>query len=560
MRQVAYQALYRRWRPQTFDEIVGQEHVTRILANAVAKNRIAHAYLFCGPRGVGKTSTARILAKAINCEHGPTAKPCGQCAICRGITSGSMMDVLEIDAASNNGVDEIRDLREKVKYAATDCRYKVYIIDEVHMLSSAAFNALLKTLEEPPHHVVFILATTEAHKIPATIASRCQRFDFHRIALPTIVASLKEIAAEAVVDVAEDALQLIARAADGALRDAISILDQCLSINSEKITINDILELLGTVGDEVFWQLTEYVRSGNMARCFELVDDLYQQGKDLERFVSDYLQYLRSLMQLMARAGEPALIMENPQRAAQQAEILGRERLLHISRVMVEALQQLKYAYNKQIVLEMALLECWYTDSQAVAALAARVARLEQLVGEQASGSSSRVCTMQEVQETLAGNNDSVKPVVQVQQEQLSAEQQDQPQLQAVSSELSIGNIRARWNDILAAVKRRNVIAHALLREGEPAELTGDILVLKFGSDFHCDQVTRTDKRQVVLEALVDVLGTKLDIRGRVENNDVSEEQEEENTPVVDNAVQQALAIFGGQVIKKEEFNSEEPQ
>ena len=306
-----YQVLYRKWRPQAFADVYGQNHITAALKNELQTGRLAHAYLFTGSRGTGKTTCAKIMAKAVNCLHPVDGDPCNECDICKGIDSGAIMDVVEIDAASNNGVDNIRDLREEVNFTPAVAKYRVYIIDEVHMLSTGAFNALLKTLEEPPPHVVFILATTEVHKLPATILSRCQRFDFHRIQPADIAARIQYVAGQEQFTVTDEAATLLARLADGALRDALSLLDQCVS-RSREITADVVAETTGLAGRQYLFELSAAVRAGDSGAALALIDRLYNASKDMERLCAEWTEYFRNLMILKSVKDAADLIVAPP--------------------------------------------------------------------------------------------------------------------------------------------------------------------------------------------------------------------------------------------------------
>ena len=355
---MAYIALYRKWRPKTFADLVGQEHVSKTLSQAIVSGRIGHAYLFAGPRGTGKTSTAKILAKALNCAHGPTPEPCGTCDNCRKITDGSSMDVFEIDAASNRGIDEIRGLRETVKFAPAEGRYKVYIIDEVHMLTAEAFNALLKTLEEPPAHVVFILATTEAHKVPATIQSRCQRYDFRRITVSEIKGRLRTICDAMQTEAADDALELIALQADGGLRDALSILDQCISLADGPVTAALVQEMLGLVGHSWIYRMTDAIASHDAQSVLSIVAELLAGGKDLKQMMAELALHLRSLMIYQAAGTVEGLDLyaEPEDVLKKQAAFFPGETIMAMLARLHEGVSTLRWSPQPRITVEVTLL------------------------------------------------------------------------------------------------------------------------------------------------------------------------------------------------------------
>ena len=358
---MSYTALYRKFRPDTFEDVKGQDHIITTLKNQIKADRIGHAYLFCGTRGTGKTTVAKIFAKAVNCEQPVDGSPCGECAMCKSIAAGTSMNVIEIDAASNNGVDNIREIREEVTYRPTEGKYKVYIIDEVHMLSIGAFNALLKTLEEPPEYVIFILATTEVHKIPITILSRCQQYDFHRISLDTIAARLQELMEKEQVDVEERAIRYVAKAADGSMRDALSLLDQCIAFYlGQTLTYENVLDVLGAVDTEVFSRLLRNVLKRDIPKVMDTVDELIMQGRELSQLAADFTWYLRNL--LLTKTSDQLedvleVSSENLEQLKEEAEMIEVDQLLRYIRIFSELSGQLKYATQKRVMLEVALIK-----------------------------------------------------------------------------------------------------------------------------------------------------------------------------------------------------------
>ncbi len=358
---MSYTALYRKWRPIRFEDVKGQEHIVQTLKNQIISSRIGHAYLFCGTRGTGKTSIAKIFARAVNCEYPVDGSPCGQCDICKNIASGATLNVVEIDAASNNGVENIRDIREQVQYPPTEGRYRVYIIDEVHMLSTGAFNALLKTLEEPPSYVIFILATTEVHKIPITVLSRCQRYDFKRITLPALTERLIELSGAEQIDVEEKALTYIARAADGSMRDALSLLDQCVAFHyGERLTYEHVLDILGAVDTSIFSKLFRAVTEQKTTDCIYQLEDLVVQGRELGQFVTDFIWYMRNLLLIQTTDNAEELLdmsAENKKALEEDAKLAKAETLMRYIRVFSELSSQIRYASQKRVLVELAFIK-----------------------------------------------------------------------------------------------------------------------------------------------------------------------------------------------------------
>lgn len=384
---MSYTALYRKFRPITFEDVKGQDAIVKTLKNQISGKRTSHAYLFCGTRGTGKTTVAKILAKAVNCEHPVDGSPCGECRICKSIAEGSSMNVIEIDAASNNGVDNIREIREEVSYRPTEGKYKVYIIDEVHMLSAGAYNALLKTLEEPPEYVIFILATTEAHKIPITILSRCQRYDFKHISLGTIEDRLKELISKEGWDVEDKAVRYIARRADGSMRDSLSLLDQCVAFYlGERLTYDHVLEVLGAVDTEVFSRLLRQILDMDVRAVISTVDELVIQGRELSQLATDFTWYLRNLLLVKSSDDMEDILdvsTENLARLKEEARMMEDATLMRFIRIFSELSNQLKFAVQKRVLLEVTLIKlCRPAMDQNADALADRVKALEKQAQE----------------------------------------------------------------------------------------------------------------------------------------------------------------------------------
>lgn len=526
---MSYQALYRKWRPQDFDALVGQEHISQTLRNAIRKERIAHAYLFAGPRGTGKTSMAKILAKTVNCLAPQDGQPCNACINCENITAGRSMDIMEIDAASNRGIDEIREIRERVHFVPSQGRYKVYIIDEVHMLTMEAFNALLKTLEEPPAHVIFILATTEANKIPATIISRCQRFDFRRIAPAAMEKKLLEIL-EASQAAAEDGvLALIVKKAEGGLRDAISFLDQCISYSPGVITLQTAYDALGLVKSEALLGLTEKVIAKDAAGLFVQLNELLRSGVEPGQILRDFLEHLRNMILLLVCGFDSQLVVavhEEKKRMLEQGKQLGIAKLSRFIAVLSKVDSDSRWRQNMRIVLETTLVGLIYQEEQET--IGQNRPRKPEPAKEPAKLKSKPADTVKPPE--------TAKPE---RPEELKEPAEDAPKSAfGVSLEL----VQEKWPQIMDCIKESKKTAHAFLTVCEPAEIRGEELVLLFksGYTFHKEKVEEKENRKIIEGILEKNLGRCCRILCRME--------EETNSGGAD-AVQKALDLFGPEVV-----------
>lgn len=389
---MSYTALYRKFRPDNFDDVKGQEHIVTTLKNEIRTGRIGHAYLFCGTRGTGKTTIAKILAKAVNCEHTADGSPCNECSMCQKISRHTSMNVAEIDAASNNGVANIRDIIDEVQYSPTEGRYKVYIIDEVHMLSSGAFNALLKTLEEPPPYVIFILATTESHKIPITILSRCQRYDFKRISVDIIASRLKELTEQEGVYAEEEALRYIAKAADGSMRDALSLLDRCIAFYlGQKLTYDNTLDVLGAVDTGVYSEMFCYIVKFDAMGCIKLIDNMMVLGRDLGQFITEFIWYLRNLLIINSSADGARIVdvsLEQLAALEENAKKTDTDTLVRYVKVLSELLEQIRYASQKRVLVEVCFIKLCKPQmdtEQDMSSVIARITALEKKIEKYAA-------------------------------------------------------------------------------------------------------------------------------------------------------------------------------
>jgi len=588
---MSYLVLARQWRPQVFEEVIGQRFITQTLQNAISQNRVPHAFLFTGARGVGKTSTARILAKALNCEYGPQPNPCNQCTNCKEITDGISMDVIEIDGASNRGIEEIRELRENVRYTPAKSHYKIYIIDEVHMLTKEAFNALLKTLEEPPSHIIFIFATTEPHKIPATILSRCQRYDFKRIPLKEVIESLKRIVEKEGIQISPRSLQVIAKESEGSMRDAQSLLDQVISYAGNEIRDEDITEVLGLIDQKIISDTIEAIANRDGQRCVEIVNHIYHYGYDIQRFCQDLLQALRNLI-LIKVSKHPGTLMELPpegfEEIKRQAERFQFEQLNHLFSLLLKGEEEIAQSTFPRTMLEITLIRM--ATLPPVLPIDEILKRLEEI----GKATPIRVSTRPEEIRAQANGFESIpfpskedlpKKSVGIKSEEKAVRKEDiflnvgtesspreeTKDIEIYRQERTLEESREVsaevWRGLVDFTRARNPILGSFLVLGNPIHLSDERVEIGFEKDsFHYDRILEKGnlnqfelicqeyfkkRTKVVISSLERGTRGSGGISSMEKGQRVKGEEQFQNSRDRDGLIQEALRLFDGRIVEK---------
>ncbi|MBU5312708.1 DNA polymerase III subunit gamma/tau [Tissierella carlieri] len=542
-----YQALYRQYRPKTFDEVLGQKHITITLKNQIQKENIGHAYLFSGTRGTGKTSTAKIFSRAVNCLNSRDGNPCNECEICKGILDESIMDVIEMDAASNRRIDDIRELRDKVIYPPARTKYKVYIIDEVHMLTPEAFNALLKTLEEPPKHLIFILATTEPEKLPQTILSRCQRFDFKRVTTKDIIENMKNICSTLSIDVEDKVLNLIARNSDGAMRDALSLLDQCVSFGSGEITYSDAISILGIVNTDMILNIVQNIIDKNLENVLQSIDEVIQNGKDIHQFIKDLINHFRNLMIIKTSKNPVDLIdidEESLNKYLNQSKNISIGFILRGLDILVEADEKAKWSTQPRVILEMASIQL--TKLEEELSLEERVKRLEQGIKTEKVLKEESVTYGNKSAEIRKEQTEKEKPTVDKQQEV-----QNKKEIYIDDGkELQFETIVNDWQNVLQAIKAIKVNVFALLMEGEPISYSGNVLTIGYKPDYgiHRAAISTPANADVVNQGISAYFKKNIDVRFTMIGDKPIDKKEEKDNK--EKAIKEVIDFFGENIVE----------
>ncbi len=561
-----YQALYRQYRPKIFDEVLGQNHITITLKNQIRNENIGHAYLFSGTRGTGKTSTAKIFSRAVNCLDLQDGNPCNQCEICKGIIDESIMDVIEMDAASNRRIDDIRDLREKVVYPPTRAKYKVYIIDEVHMLTQEAFNALLKTLEEPPRHLIFILATTEPEKLPQTILSRCQRFDFKRVSTRDIIRNMKDILGKLNISIDEKVLKLIARNSDGAMRDSLSLLDQCISFKDDNIKYEDAIEILGITNNDKIVDLSTSLIENDLEKSLSRIDEIIQDGKDINQFIKDIISHFRNLMIVKTSKNPKDLIEieeETMERYLRDTKDITLDFILRALDILTIADEKAKWSTQPRIILEMATIQIVNLDQ--TISLEERVKRLEMGISNSDQNIKKENLEYKNQENTHQDTHIKRKSEERLENQTnvvyKEKKQEENPTLNedenikgnvshSENKNIEFSSVKNNWEDIIGKIKKEKMNIYALLIEGKPISLENNMLTIGYKEPygFHKEAVNSPQNKEFVEKMLTSYYGTNISISLVMEREGVKSSEDEKKN--INKSIKKVTDFFGEDIVE----------